>query len=77
MIRLLPIVLVALVIATSWGCGARRMAPFAPHRPDSDFHRSATTNQACVGCHEVAALRGGHQASDDCHKCYRILHGDL
>ena len=57
MYRLLPLLLVALVIAISWGCGARRMAPFAPHRPDSDFHRSATTNQACTGCHDVAGLQ--------------------
>ena len=76
MYRLLPIVFVALIIALSWGC-VHRMAPFAPHRPDTDFHRSATTNQACIGCHEVASLRSGHQASDNCLKCHRILHGDL
>jgi len=75
--RLLIIFLVVVLVASAFGCGARRMAPFAPHRPDSDFHRNATTNQACIGCHEVAGLRSGHQASDDCRKCHRILHGDL
>lgn len=74
--RLLPIAL-AVVLAITWGCGSRRMAPFAPHRPDTDFHREATTNQACIDCHEVARLPAGHQAADNCLRCHRILHGDL
>ena len=71
------VLLVALALAVSAGCAARRMSPFAPHRTDSDVHRNARNSQACVGCHEVADLSGDHKATDDCMKCHRILYGDL
>lgn len=68
---------VALAIAFSAGCASRRMAPFAPHRTDTDFHRNARNNLACAGCHEVADLSSDHKATDDCVRCHRILYGDL
>lgn len=54
----------------------RRMAPFAPHQSNSEAHRTALTNQACLGCHEINTIGKHHQASDDCRRCHRILQGD-
>jgi len=76
MLRLLPIVLVIAVLLAGAACGPKRLAPFAPHRPNTDFHRAAQTNQACLGCHETKTIRTEHQASDDCLKCHRILQGE-
>jgi len=73
--RLLLAILILAVLATIAACG-RRMAPFAPHRPNTDFHREAHANQACLGCHELKTLSGAHQASDNCLQCHRILQGD-
>lgn len=73
--RLLLVILLITALAIVAAC-ARRMAPFAPHRPNSDFHREAHTNQACLGCHEVKNLGSGHQATDDCLQCHRILQGE-
>ena len=73
--QLLTLLLIAAVTMIA-ACGPKRMAPFAPHRPDSDFHRAAQAYQACLGCHEVKSIRTEHQASDDCLKCHRILQGE-
>ena len=67
------LVLAALLLGA---CGPKRMAPFAPHRPDTDFHRTAQTNQACLGCHGTKTIRTEHQASDNCLQCHRILQGE-
>jgi len=53
-----------------------RMAPFSPHRTNTDAHRQAQTNQDCAGCHAVAEIGNQHQASDDCLRCHRIVQGD-
>jgi hypothetical protein len=73
--RLLPIILTLAMLPAIVACPAR-MAPFAPHRTNTDFHRTAQNNQACLGCHEVKTIRTAHQASDDCLKCHRILQGE-
>ncbi|NJC89059.1 MAG: hypothetical protein FIB02_11115 [Desulfuromonas sp.] len=73
--RLLPIVLTLVMLPAIAACPAR-MAPFAPHRTNTDFHRTAQNNQACLGCHEVKTIRIAHQPSDDCLKCHRILQGE-
>jgi uncharacterized paraquat-inducible protein A len=54
----------------------RRMAPFAPHRTNTDFHRAAQTNQTCLGCHEIRTIGKAHQTSDNCLRCHRILQGE-
>lgn len=77
MYRLGLILLVATLVAITVGCAARRMAPFAPHRTDSEVHRDAKSNQSCVNCHEIATLSNDHKTTDDCIKCHRILHGEL
>lgn len=74
--RPLSALLLITVLVVTAACGARRMAPFAPHRPNTDFHRAAHTNQACVGCHAIATLGHGHQVDDDCLKCHRIVQGE-
>lgn len=74
--RLLLILLVLAALLTATACGARRMAPFAPHRTNTDFHRDAVTNQSCLNCHEGKTLSNEHQASDNCLKCHRILQGE-
>jgi hypothetical protein len=53
-----------------------RMAPFAPHRTNTEDHRAAVTNQDCIECHAVAKLGNGHQSSEDCLRCHRIVQGD-
>jgi uncharacterized paraquat-inducible protein A len=73
--RLLLIILIVAALLTVAACG-RRMAPFAPHRPNTDFHREAHANQACLGCHEIKTLSSAHQASDNCLQCHRILQGE-
>ena len=75
MIRLPILVLAIAVLPALVACPAR-MAPFAPHRTNTDFHHEARDNQACLGCHEVKTIRTVHQASDDCLKCHRILQGE-
>jgi len=73
--RLLPIVFALAVLPAIVACPAR-MAPFAPHRTNTDFHHAAQNNQTCLNCHEVKTIRTEHQASDDCLKCHRILQGE-
>ncbi|TLM67653.1 MAG: hypothetical protein FDZ69_03930 [Deltaproteobacteria bacterium] len=68
--------LVLIALLTLLAACTRRMAPFAPHRTNSDFHRTAQTNQACLGCHEIKKISRGHGASDDCLRCHRILQGE-
>lgn len=76
MSRLLLLPVFVAIALTMLACGPKRMAPFAPHRTNSDFHQSAQTNQACLGCHEIKTIRTEHRASDDCLKCHRILQGE-
>jgi uncharacterized paraquat-inducible protein A len=73
--RLLFMILVLVSLAALAAC-SRRMAPFAPHRTNTDFHREAHANQACLGCHQPGTLSGTHQAADDCLRCHRILQGE-
>jgi len=75
--RYVNTVFIAMIIVVMVGCTARRMAPFTPHRTDSDVHRSAKTNVSCLECHEIASLSNQHKTTDDCMTCHRILHGDL
>jgi len=53
-----------------------RMAPFAPHRTNTDDHRKAQTNQDCSGCHSITEIGKGHKATDNCVRCHRIVQGD-
>lgn len=73
--RLLPIALTVAMLPALAACPAR-MAPFAPHRTNTDFHNAAHTNQACLECHATKTIRTAHQDSDDCLKCHRILQGE-
>lgn len=63
-------------LALTVGACVQRIAPFSPHRPNTDFHRQAKTNHACIGCHALAEVGRGHQATDDCLRCHRIVQGD-
>lgn len=76
MYRLLFIMLVITLIVVTLGCSARRMAPFAPHRTNTESHQKAEDSQACLGCHEMTSLSNAHKATDDCLRCHRILYGD-
>ena len=69
-----PGIALCLVIVLS-AC-VTRMAPFSPHRTNTEAHRQAQTNQDCIGCHAVAEIGKQHQASDDCLRCHRIVQGD-
>ena len=53
-----------------------RMSPFSPHRSNTEVHRFAQDNQACLQCHEVVTLSKDHKAADNCVQCHRILQGD-
>jgi uncharacterized paraquat-inducible protein A len=70
---LLTLLLSLMLVVTA--C-VNRMAPFAPHRSNTEDHRAVSNNQDCIGCHEVADLGKGHQASEDCLRCHRIVQGD-
>lgn len=67
------IILLSLVLLMT-AC-VHRMAPFSPHRPNTEEHRAALSNQQCIECHDIAALGKGHLASDNCLRCHRILQG--
>ncbi|MDT8442145.1 MAG: hypothetical protein RQ723_10835 [Desulfuromonadales bacterium] len=73
--RILMLLVVALVIVLVSAC-TRRMAPFAPHRTQSEAHRTATTNQTCTDCHAIDQIGQRHRAGDDCLRCHRIVQGD-
>lgn len=53
-----------------------RMAPFSPHRTNTEAHRQAQANQDCTGCHTAAEISKKHKATDDCVRCHRIVQGD-
>ena len=67
-------ILLCLTLATT-AC-VNRIAPLSPHRPNTDFHQQAQSNQACIECHKVTDIGNGHQATDDCLRCHRIVQGD-
>jgi uncharacterized paraquat-inducible protein A len=71
---LITSLMLALVLAIS-AC-VNRMAPFSPHRTNTDAHRGAQSNQACIECHKTAEIGHDHQATDDCLRCHRIVQGD-
>lgn len=75
MLQRLFIVLLVVFIACTAAC-TLRMAPFSPHRSNTDAHRQATTNQACLECHNLSEIRTDHQPSDNCLRCHRIVQGD-
>ena len=52
MYKLSFVVFIIVTLAALPAC-TRRMAPFAPHRTNTDFHRTAQANQTCLGCHEI------------------------
>jgi len=66
----LTLVFVTLLLA---GC-IIRMGAFAPHRPDTDDHRSVTQNVQCLDCHKVDGLFK-HKPDDNCQRCHRIVKG--
>ena len=66
-------ILVIGLILLMAGCTIR-MAAYAPHRVDNEDHRQATTNQDCLGCHDIVGKKG-HQADDNCMRCHRIVKG--
>lgn len=53
-----------------------RMAPFSPHRANTEAHQKARTNQDCSSCHAVAEIGKEHKVSDNCVRCHRIVQGD-
>lgn len=71
LLLLLLVILVTLLVACN-----RRMAPFSPHRTQSDVHRAATTNQVCAECHDARTLGREHRVEDNCLRCHRIVQGD-
>ena len=73
--RILIAVVLLTFIALSTAC-TRRMAPFSPHRPNTEAHIQVTTNQECLQCHALKDVGKGHQASDNCMRCHRIVQGD-
>lgn len=73
--RLLLLIIVIITLAVLTAC-TRRMAPFAPHRTNTEAHREAHTNQACLDCHKPGTLSGTHQQTDNCLQCHRILQGE-
>lgn len=73
--RLLLLVIVIITLAVLTAC-TRRMAPFAPHRTNTEAHRGALANQACLDCHKLGTISTTHQQSDNCVRCHRILQGE-
>lgn len=53
-----------------------RMAPFSPHRTNTEAHRQAQANQDCSSCHSISEISNKHKATDDCLRCHRIVQGD-
>jgi PBP1b-binding outer membrane lipoprotein LpoB len=53
-----------------------RMAPFSPHRTNTEAHQQAQTNQDCIGCHVITEVGNKHKSTDDCLRCHRIVQGD-
>lgn len=72
--RLLCLSLVVALVLASAAC-SRRMAPFSPHRSNSEAHLQAQTNAECVECHALAELPPDHRDGEDCLRCHRILQG--
>jgi hypothetical protein len=72
---LLTLLLITALLGVAVGC-ARRMAPFAPHRTNTDFHRAVLNSRNCIECHALNTLSSDHGAADDCLKCHRILQGE-
>jgi cytochrome c2 len=73
--RALYVCTLACLILAVAAC-VNRMAPFSPHRTNTEAHRGAKTNQACIECHSLADIGQGHQATDNCLRCHRIVQGD-
>ena len=73
--KILGICLIFVLLLAMTAC-VRRMAPFSPHRSNSEAHQTAQTNEACLSCHDLAELGQSHQPGDDCLRCHRILQGD-
>ena len=73
--KVLGICLILVLLLAMNAC-VRRMAPFSPHRSNSDAHQKVHANEACFSCHDLADLGQSHQAGDDCLRCHRILQGD-
>lgn len=53
-----------------------RIAPFSPHRTNTQDHQLAKTNTDCAECHNIAEVGRNHQTTDDCLRCHRIVQGD-
>lgn len=75
MYKLSILVCISVILLLLMAC-TRRMAPFAPHQTNSEAHRTAMTNQACLDCHQIKNIGNRHRASDDCRRCHRILQGE-
>jgi hypothetical protein len=56
------------------GCGAKRIMPFAPRRPDIPEHRNVRENNHCLNCHDLKGL-SDHARSDDCLSCHHMIRG--
>jgi len=56
------------------GCGHRRVAPFAPRRPDTPDHRAAKTSADCIECHTPAKIKD-HAPGDKCVSCHFRIPG--
>jgi len=66
---------IACLLLSASAC-VHRMAPFSPHRTNTDFHRDAKTNETCMECHQLAEIGHEHKATDNCLRCHRIVQGD-
>jgi len=71
----LLLLLLVLLLVVSAAC-TRRIAPFSPHRTDSEAHRNAKSNQDCSECHDVVKVGREHRTDDNCLRCHRIVQGD-
>lgn len=73
--RLVLLTLLLSLVLVVTAC-VNRIAPFSPHRTNTEDHRAVSSNQDCIECHAVADLGKGHRSSEDCLRCHRIVQGD-
>ena len=61
---------VAAMLCLVVGC-VGRVPLYSPRLPPSDGHRSATSNAACLECHDVTS-QASHKPIDDCRNCHKL-----
>ena len=60
---------VAVLFGLAVGC-VGRISLYSPRLTPSDAHRAATSNAACLECHDVREYES-HSAGDDCRRCHK------